>query len=399
MSGRAGRVLGQALWGMAMAVLGLAVTGLQMDSQSAKDLALAHTVSRLVPAPFQGNALKTLAIDAYGRGDVELGLLYSRRLVALRPIPAESLSLMMRGSLLKGDDAAAVSALVLAAQRGWRDNTAQYMMAASALQVDDTQVAAQRLIALWRRGQGQDLLRKHADDAAQLAKLTQTLLQQKDGANAFANIILKTDDWGTDLLVWAAGTDIPIEALGKVAAGMARNHIATECSLIRYPLRKVALRGGTKGVRQIWSQLCKHGPVTAPADFAFKSSDDADSPLDWQLPGNAGLSSRIEESGDVMTLQYDNGTHRNVIVAQRVMALEPGQHTIRVVSTKGDDLPFVQVMCFARSGSSSSVVRAKPSNGLLTFGIPTERCDGQDLILSSHFGPGSVQKVAVDESH
>lgn len=380
-----------------MAVLALIVICLQMDSQSAKDLALAQTVNRVVPAPFRGNALKTLAIDAYGQGDAKQGLAYSRSLVELRPIPAESLSLMMRGLLLKGDDAAAVSALVLAAQRGWRDNTAQYMMAASALQVDDTQVAAQRLIALWRRGQGQDLLQKQTDDTAQLAQLTQALLQQKTGANAFANVILKTDDWGTDFLVWAAGADIPVEALGTVAAGMARNHIVTECSLIRDPLRKVALRGGARGVRQIWSQLCEYGPVTAPADFAFKNSDDADSPLDWQLPGNAGLSSRIEESGGALTLQYDNGTHRNVIVAQRVMALEPGRHTIRVTGTKGDALPFVQVICFARSGSSNSVVRAMPRNGLLAFDIPVEECDGQDLILSSRYGQGSVREIVLDE--
>lgn len=142
----------RAVYLVLLAAIGVVTTFAQLDRQSRKDPADA----RLVPVALRSFAQAQLAYQSIEDKDYVKAVKRSRRLVRIRPLPAENLSLLARSELLAGDETNALPVLAVAAKRGWRDPFVQYGVASFALRNGNYLVAAQRTAALVATGLGGD---------------------------------------------------------------------------------------------------------------------------------------------------------------------------------------------------------------------------------------------------
>jgi hypothetical protein len=378
-------VLGRGMWATAVLVTAVAAVGLQMDREARKDSAIVE----MVPHFFRGYALETLAREAYANGNNAEGLAYSRELVLRRPVPAESLSLLTNGLLVSGRNDAALSALLLSAQRGWRDRYIQRLMVASAQQADDPRVGSQRLLALWRQG----------DQSLQTKYLTRSQLSSQRGLTEFAQGIVQDDQWGTGFLIWG-GYNLSNQSIGAVAASLARQHVKMDCGWLSNAVRNLTRVGRVRAAITVWSDLCSKGSMTLGTDFSFKGSANAPGPFDWQFPDQAGLDAETIEGAGGTVLSYNNSEHIYVVVAKRDSALGSGIYTARI-EVEGDEgldarPPVLQVSCFTESGASTRPGRIELNRREALFRIPSSGCVGQEFSLSVAPGKGRIHRLFVE---
>lgn len=385
MAGRSLALMGKIAWICALVLIGVVAIGLQMDRDARKDI----TLARSVPSIFRGSAFEMLARSAYAAGENEQGLAYSRELVARRPLPAENLGLLTRGLIASGSSDAALQALLAAAQRGWRDRFTQYIMITSAQQVDDPQVAAQRLLALWRQ----------SDQGREARALTRDILADDATATQFARGMIGTDAWAMDFLSWST-RNLSVKAVAAVADAMVKNHIAVNCGQLSNTLKAFAQTGRVRIAMNIWSGLCAKGPATLPDAFDFKKPDREAGPFDWKFPSQPGLSVELVEEGGNTSLQYENTDQLHVAIATRAAALAPGMHTARIEAkgSRGIDAQSVtlQVKCVSESGSTKLAASVELSGQNTSFQIPEARCTGQELSLLSGRGEGLLHRLVID---
>ncbi|RIV82128.1 hypothetical protein D2V07_18280 [Aurantiacibacter zhengii] len=84
--------------------------------------------------------------------DTEVAVEEAQTQVGLRPMPAESLTVLALASLQAGDAETARKGLEAASQRGWREPISQLASAQSALEQGAYPVASQRIVALLSTG-------------------------------------------------------------------------------------------------------------------------------------------------------------------------------------------------------------------------------------------------------
>ncbi len=176
----------------ALLIVGLLAAGVlatfaQLDQQSR----ISPAYAGFVPELFSGNAARERSKLALQTGDGQRSVQEARTQVSLRPMPAESLSVLALAALTTGDGTMASEALGAASQRGWREPISQLASGQAALQQGEFAIVAQRVSALLATGE----LREPA--MALLAEL----LEQPDGRTAFANQIASTGYWQSNALV------------------------------------------------------------------------------------------------------------------------------------------------------------------------------------------------------
>ena len=167
--------------------VGIVATLAQMDQSSR----LSPAYARFVPEAFSGNAARERSKLALQLGDSERAAKEARAQVLLRPMPAESLSVLALSALAAGDIDMASEALGAASQRGWRDPVSQLASGQSALQQGEYAIVAQRISALLATGE----LREPA-----MALLIE-LLKQPDGRAAFAEQLASPGYWQANSLL------------------------------------------------------------------------------------------------------------------------------------------------------------------------------------------------------
>jgi hypothetical protein len=378
-------VLAKIAWAFGVLLVGLAAIGLQMDREARSNGAIAA----VVPSVFRGFALETLARQAYAAHDDARGLSYSRELVLRRPAPAETLSLLTRGLLVSGRQDAALAALLVTAQRGWRDRFTQQLMVVAAEQADDPTVAAQRLLALWRLG----------DRDVQVETLTQNALASENALTQFASGISRSDAWGTKFLIWGAG-NLSIHALDIVGAALAKNKVAIDCGALSDTVTRLARTGNGAAATRLWSRSCSKGAVTDVAGFAFRASVDSAGPFDWRLPGQAELDVAVVRDAGGVALRYSNTGQLRVAIASRTAAMTPGAHSVGI-EAEGDDgigtRPIVlRLACISENGRVGSVATMELRRQPTPFQIPVTGCVGQELILEAAHGDGLIRRLVID---
>ncbi len=126
--------------------IGLAVlaTLAQLDQQAR----LTPAYAGLVPDDFSGNAARERSKLALAMGEPERSLAEARQQAALRPIPAESLTILALAALAAEDAVTGRKALEAASRRGWREPISQLASAQSAMDQGQLAVASQRIVAL-----------------------------------------------------------------------------------------------------------------------------------------------------------------------------------------------------------------------------------------------------------
>lgn len=177
------------LWALLLGAIAVLALGAQLDRQSRYDPQLAP----LVPSPFRAFSQYHLAVAAASTEDRAAALQEARRLVARRPLPAEHLSLLAQAQMRKDSAGVGLATIQLAAQRGWRDPTAQHARLRLALAAGDGREAGLRLAAIWAL----------ARDDAQLRDLAPLVLADENARQALAELLAEEPRWAN--AVWQRG--------------------------------------------------------------------------------------------------------------------------------------------------------------------------------------------------
>lgn len=169
------------VWLVALGFIAAVTIIAQVDRQSR----ISPEVARHVPELFASFAQRHSAARDLLDRNPEAATRAARSLVANRPMPAENLRMYAQARALAGDEQKAATAIVLAAQHGWRDEPTQRGMLEIALGAGDHREAARRLAALWGRSQ----------DRALLEPLANRVLVQEDARAEMARLLAEEPRW------------------------------------------------------------------------------------------------------------------------------------------------------------------------------------------------------------
>ncbi|TYC85095.1 hypothetical protein [Novosphingobium sp. BW1] len=346
-----------------------------------------------MPDVFRAYAYENLAHEAYMQGDAQLGLAYARKLVARRPYPSAGPALLTQGLAMDGQSEAAIEALIVAATRGWRDFYTQILMVQSSIGVGDGVTASQRLIALWRAGMRDDLT----------MSLTSQMLQLPGGSEAFVEGLVEADDKvRNDFFRWALDKGLPGAVLVPLGEKVARSQAGVDCGALLSSVRGYGRGGHFRSASGVWAMLCGDNDASRSSDLAFRSKSDPEGPFDWSYPGAPRLEVEPVQSGEGVSLRYENAEHVRAILARRVVALAPGKHTVRVRAEGRDaQIPAaltLQVRCYSAAGERQDTAPISLRHGTVQFEVPEDSCPGQELVLMAGFGSGYVHALELDGS-
>ena len=205
----------------ALLVLVAAITvGVQIDRQSAVHPAFAD----LTPEPLRGFAQAQLTARALREGGEQAALAEAQTLVSHRPMPAESLRALAQAQLLAGQEDAALAAIQLAAQRGWRDPAAQEAMLRIALAAGDEAEAARRYTALF--------LQSRTDEAL-LAEYGAQVFADGGGvaAQTLAEIVAGTGRW-QGLFLQRGARVLPPDTFAAITVAARRRGAQFDCAAL-----------------------------------------------------------------------------------------------------------------------------------------------------------------------
>lgn len=163
--------------------MGLAIVALfaQLDQQAR----LSPQFAFAVPDRFSANSARERSQLALSLGDADAALEDAQLQVSLRPMPAESLSLLGLAAVSVGDAEQAREALGAASRRGWREPVSQLASGRAALSQGNYAVAAQRAIALLSTGSLEQPVRL----------LVAELVTTPEGREAMAAALADFDRW------------------------------------------------------------------------------------------------------------------------------------------------------------------------------------------------------------
>ena len=181
--------------GLVLLPLAALVTVVQLDQQSR----VSPTYAAAVPPAFSGSAARERSKMALEAGRPEIAVAQARQQIELRPMPAESLTILALTSLQNGDTEIARAALEAASRRGWREPISQLASAQGALEQQQYEIASQRIVAL--------LSTENLTESA-LALLGE-LVTVPEGRQAMANRLASFGRWQDKTLVSASGVAAP----------------------------------------------------------------------------------------------------------------------------------------------------------------------------------------------
>ena len=380
-----GRIAWYALW----VVVAVAAVGFELDRESKRNTSLAG----LVPAPFQGFALEVQARGDFARGDYAAGLQAAREMVAHRPIPAEGLALIARGELAAGQDQLALAAVLASAERGWRDSFTQAAVVQLAIQGGDWEIAAQRLLAMWRKGDRSDNLRALSSD----------LLSRKEGLKAFERQLGAEAGWSNAFLLWSV-TALDAPAVGMLTSTLRKNEAQLDCPSLSAGVFEMVRFGHGAGAQALWEHACNsrsHGVSSrGVGKFVFTHTDmNAVGPFDWRYPAGPGIQQDVVSGGEGLALQFSNAEPIRQPIAMRFAMLPSGAHQIRAFGgavkpsmRRGPDL---EITCFDRNGAANSMGKFDLTSSRMSFVSPAD-CISQRLTIEVGTGSGTIDLISIE---
>lgn len=370
-----GRVFLAAAWYLAFAVAAFMAVGVELDRQGRFDL----RVAEMVPEPFQGDALENLTKHALESNDNSQGEALARKLVERRPIPAESLSLYSNGLLVNGNERAGLAALQAAAGRGWRDRFVQRAVIISALQQGTPQIAADRVVGLWRLGERSEWLKD----------LTRATLEAPGGFAALESTLIEPDrHLGTDFLAWAAAS-LRFVMVERLAERMAANHSDFDCRKFSAQTDLLVSNGRGIAAAAVWNALCASGRRSPPNDLAFEAVDILPGPFDWRYPETAGVDVDFRDDG---ALHYSSSDPLLRVVARRYLALARDRYLLKIGRQAAFSGAKLRMVCIGSSGSKAQVKLDTVVDEEWSFVVPWA-CPIQELSISVRQGSGDIGNI------
>lgn len=137
------------LFPFALALIMAVTAGLAQVDQQAR---ISPHLATLLPDSFSANAARERSKLALQLGEGESALAEARLGIALRPVPAESLTVLALAAIQAGEQELARDALGAASRRGWREPVSQLASGEAAFAQGEFTIAAQRGVALLSTG-------------------------------------------------------------------------------------------------------------------------------------------------------------------------------------------------------------------------------------------------------
>ncbi|QSR18993.1 hypothetical protein [Novosphingobium sp. KA1] len=379
-------VIRKLVWFALWVAVAIAALGFETDREARHNASLAE----YVPTPFRGFALEVLARGDFARGDDAAGMQLAREMVARRPIPAEGMAMVAQGELAEGRERPALAAVMVAAERGWRDSFTQAALVQLAVQGGDWDIAAQRLLALWRKGENNDELRV----------LSGAVLSRKEGLRAFNAQLRAEAGWSNALLLWSADT-LDASLVRSLAHTLRRQHAQLDCSLLSVRAISAIRRGRGDVVDALWQAACSgtsNGVVTRGlGTLLFTPTDGLVGPFDWSYPVGLGVVQEVSRAGGETILHFSNSEIIRQPIARRMVLLPSGEHFVRAEGgavTPSEDLTLL-ITCFDRDGRRQTIGKFTLTRESRDFNI-SAACVSQMLEIEAGSGSGSLSFIRID---
>lgn len=208
----------------------------ELDQQSR----LSPTLAPIVPASFSGNAARERSKLALQLGEADLAVAEARQQLSLRPMPAESLTILALAALQAGDEGTGSRALEAASRRGWREPISQLASAQGAFEQGQYEIASQRIVALLSTGSLPEptvalLARLVAVPEGQEAMATRMASFGRWQGNTLsqAAAVADPDDWAATIArALAKGADLPCERVARLRSTYERQgHVAAAATI------------------------------------------------------------------------------------------------------------------------------------------------------------------------
>lgn len=374
---RARRSAGKMLWFGLISLIGLVGIGVQLDRQGRFDPRFAV----ITPEYFRSDALDLLTQRAFERGNTAEANANARLLIARRPMPAEGLSLYAESLLAIGRGSEAAAALQTAAARGWRNRFVQRVVIFSALEQGTPDVAANRLVALWRIGERGDWLKV----------MTQRTLDSEQGIEAFENAVIDHDQHlASDFLVWASAAVAP-HVVERIARRMANLHVRFDCAAYSKNIDGLVRSGNIDQAGAVWNSLCNLRKTNS-LDLEFQSPDLISGPFDWRYPESPGLDRNLIRFGQGNALNYVNSEPFSQVVANRYLRLPVGSYSIQYHTREVPPNLKLKVTCIQSPKTETQAAHTLGRDKTLLFNIQ-ENCPTQQVSLIVGLGSGEVRNI------
>lgn len=235
-------MIGRVIMGILALVMAVVASLAQLDQQSR----LSPAYALLVPEGFSGNAARERSKLAVQTSDPSRALAEARQQIALRPMPAESLTVLALAAIEAGDTETARNALGAASRRGWREPISQLASGEAALQQGEYTVAAQRVSALLATGN----LQEPAMD------LLARLLESPEGREAFALRLAAFGRWQGNVLLPAAGV-VNAEDWSDTLARAQDKGAELDCNRLRGLAERYRRDGEAAALARFWPGPCQ----------------------------------------------------------------------------------------------------------------------------------------------
>jgi|GEM_PF-438730 len=338
------------------------VLGAQLDRETRYRPGLAE----YVPGPFrsfsQAVIVKGLLKD---QADPVTTYVEASRLLLLRPMPADNLSLYALSAARAGKEDRALQALGLASARGWHNEVAQYAALDAAARTGDWPSASLRFRALT---QIQARL-------AILGRATQSFMADPKGRTALVALVAQNPPFQYQLLslagTYGAGGTFPL----FVSALKSRKE-RLDCGSLHVLVARWLALGKADLAIDSWS-LCARDGAGAVNDLSFLSRGRDIDPFGWHLSDHPALSWSLDASG---ALYYRNKEHAPRLLAWRMLTLPAGLHRLKMEghpAAMNGSYPSVRLRCVA-SGNVAGMESPPDDPRMLAVLVP-EDCHVQKL--------------------
>ena len=219
-------------WYALLVAIACVTVSAQLDRQSARTPSLAL----ITPEPFRGFAQGQIAANAIASSSPETALVHAQRLVARRPMPAETLRILAQAQFAAGQYDRALATIQTAAKRGWRDAPSQEIMLRLAAGAGDHPEAARRFLAL--------LLNNSSDDAL-LIQLSGDVFAEGENAavDQLGTIVAASPRWQSTFLRRAFRV-VPPDILESIIVDAIGKGARFDCNLLRTTLEQISQGDG-----------------------------------------------------------------------------------------------------------------------------------------------------------
>lgn len=372
------------IWALACLALAFLTLFVELDRQSRRDPAFARLVPRWIASFALAEDVTTALRDDRAQDALE----GARDLVAVRPVPAENLTMLALAADANGDADLATRAIGEAAMRGWREPVAQVSVMEAAVAQGEWAIATQRLDALRRTGQPAEI----SDNALK------AIGQNADGRKELARRLAEPAPWADDFLRRGPRLLAPGE-FAEVLSGSEKLGARFDCARLAASAVEVLRKGQPAAARAVWHGECARAAAARAASSGFNGLDEAGlSPFAWSYPRAAGLFRIADKTGGSTRLNWSNSSVLDRRLAERYFDLSSGPHGIDVQSPQGASLiesgdMSVEVMCFSPT-DAQSVTRRVPVSHDGRFMVPQD-CPVQRIGLDVDGGKGVAGRVVI----